>query len=696
MNWLTPGLAGIAAAIVIPTLLALYFLKLRRRDVEVSSTLLWKKSVQDLQANAPFQRLRRNILLFLQLLALLFGLLAIAQPTVASKAESSDRVVLVIDRSASMSAVEGSGGETRFDKAKADALAYVASLDEATVLGGGESQEAMLIVFDASAEVVLPFTSNKARIRSAIRSIEPTDAPSDISQAMRLARVHVETIREGVGLVPGAPIVVWSDGSVRGLEEVQLHPETDVRFRRVGEADTPNVAITSMRVERAFDDPRKATVFVALQNASDTEKTATVEFGVNGVVEAARSRTLPPIGEDGRPVPAGVVFTLNTSSRALLSANLVVDGDDALASDNTARVFLPSAERLRVGLVSTGNLFLESALEGMPVRLTALSLDGFERLREDARLNEFDVFVLDGWMPVIDASGDESSLPDGRYLIFGQIPTMRGLSSGEGGVNDETSIVTSVVRDHPSMRLAGFEDVVIGRSLPMRVTGEASVIAESSEGPVIVEATDGAVRALVLAFEASDTSWPFDTGFVLFLANAIEYLGGEGGELEGSRDPPGRDAHGAPPRPRGGRARHHARGRAVRGQPFERWTHQLRPHHKGRAVRGHLERPPGPARPGHRRASPTPDPGQPLRSGRIAPARRGIARTGDGPHDRERRLGRGLARAARRALEVGAARGARDADGRVVRLQPQSPRLTGVRRPEPIITHTGNHEGSGP
>ena len=48
MSWLTPGLAAIAAAIAVPTLLILYFLKLRRRDVEVSSTLLWKRTVQDM------------------------------------------------------------------------------------------------------------------------------------------------------------------------------------------------------------------------------------------------------------------------------------------------------------------------------------------------------------------------------------------------------------------------------------------------------------------------------------------------------------------------------------------------------------------------------------------------------------------------------------------------------------------------
>ena len=54
MIWATPMLAALVAAIAIPALVILYFLKLRRIPREVSSTLLWKKAIQDLQANAPF------------------------------------------------------------------------------------------------------------------------------------------------------------------------------------------------------------------------------------------------------------------------------------------------------------------------------------------------------------------------------------------------------------------------------------------------------------------------------------------------------------------------------------------------------------------------------------------------------------------------------------------------------------------
>ncbi|MEQ9617459.1 MAG: BatA and WFA domain-containing protein [Phycisphaerales bacterium] len=531
MNWLTPGLAGLAAAVAVPSLLILYFLKLRRRDVEVSSTFLWKKSIQDMQANAPFQRLRKNILLLLQLIALALGIAAIGQPTVEGTSATAERIVFVIDRSASMSALDGPEGTSRLDRAKADALAYIDAMSDGTILSDTDAQEAMVIVFDASAEVLLPYTSNKSRLRAAIRSVEPTDAPSNISQAMRLARANVDMFREGIGMVPGAPIIVWSDGRVDGTDDVQLHPQTQVEYRRVGEPDAANVSITSMRVERAFDDPEKATVFVAMQNNAPNDREVLVEFGVNGAIQAARARTLPGIGEDGRPVPAGVVFEFNRSQQAILSATIAVD--DALAADNTARVFLPSAEQLSVGLVTEGNLFLSTAFEGMPVRLRTMTPEAYEQIRADARLDEFDVFVMDGWMPVLERAdaGDGPSLPPGRYLIFGQVPTMRGLTPGEAGRIEEAAIVTDFRRDHPALRLSAIESIVIGASLSIDATSEVNVLAETTHGPGIVEAADGPVKAIVVAFDATESSWPFDPGFILFLANAVEYLGSDGGDF---------------------------------------------------------------------------------------------------------------------------------------------------------------------
>src|SRR5256885_8820889 len=114
MNWfptfLNPWFAAAAAAIAVPALLVLYFLKLRRREMEVSSTLLWKKAVQDLQVNAPFQKLRRNLLLVLQMLLLLLLCLALSRPVMNYTPGAGKTTVILIDKSASMAAT-GSGAK---------------------------------------------------------------------------------------------------------------------------------------------------------------------------------------------------------------------------------------------------------------------------------------------------------------------------------------------------------------------------------------------------------------------------------------------------------------------------------------------------------------------------------------------------------------------------------------------------------
>src|SRR6478736_9967347 len=112
-----PALA--AAALAIPALLVLYFLKLRRREMPVSSTLLWRKAVQDLQVNAPFQKLRRNLLLLLQLLLLILLCLALMRPVANFKQGAGKLTVILIDRSGSMAAKDVAGGKrTRLEEAK--------------------------------------------------------------------------------------------------------------------------------------------------------------------------------------------------------------------------------------------------------------------------------------------------------------------------------------------------------------------------------------------------------------------------------------------------------------------------------------------------------------------------------------------------------------------------------------------------
>ena len=72
---------GFAWALVIPAaVVALYLLRRKYVPRQVPSVFLWRKALQDHAANRPLQRLRKNLLLPVQLLAALVLALGLMQP----------------------------------------------------------------------------------------------------------------------------------------------------------------------------------------------------------------------------------------------------------------------------------------------------------------------------------------------------------------------------------------------------------------------------------------------------------------------------------------------------------------------------------------------------------------------------------------------------------------------------------------
>src|SRR3954466_2898681 len=138
-------LAGVPVGIII-----LYFLKLRRRPVQVPSTLLWRRSLEDLHVNSLFQRLRRNLLLFLQLLAVFLAMAALTGPRVRGTTGQGQRYVIAIDNSASMSATDVA--PSRLARAKQEAKKIVSSME-------GDDL-AMVIAFSDRARIVSNYTGN--------------------------------------------------------------------------------------------------------------------------------------------------------------------------------------------------------------------------------------------------------------------------------------------------------------------------------------------------------------------------------------------------------------------------------------------------------------------------------------------------------------------------------------------------------
>ena len=128
MRVLTPSFA-LLALFAIPVIL-LYMLKLRREKHEVSSIMLWQMVLQDRQANRPWQKLRRNLLLILQLIILAALVTALIQPAVPGDAISNAQVIVILDASASMQAVDVP--PSRFEAARREIRAIIDTLPGAS------------------------------------------------------------------------------------------------------------------------------------------------------------------------------------------------------------------------------------------------------------------------------------------------------------------------------------------------------------------------------------------------------------------------------------------------------------------------------------------------------------------------------------------------------------------------------------
>lgn len=524
MTWLSPLTGLMLAAAVIPPLILLYFLKLRRRTQPIACTLLWKKSVEDLQANAPFQKLRRNILLLLQLLALILLILSVMQPQVQAGQQTGGKTVIIIDNSASMSATDGPGGITRLEHAKQLAKQRV----EAMYRGGlftGSPGETMVIAFSDRAEIYSRFSGVRQQIVAAIDRIPPTHGETRIGEALQLSRAYTTNVVDIMGEArpTGEPahIELFSDGNIADLADQVLRPGESLTFHEIGTSDADNVAFAAISAERPFDRPTSVAVFASLLNFNQHEVICDVQLSVNDTARGIREVTIQPARTDpttGELIPGrnNVVFAPFEQPRGAVIelANL---REDALMADNIAQLVVPPPRQLSVALVRSNYRILEAALdpEGMRLqRLDVLTLDQFEQLASDGLLDQYDVVVFDNQAP--------ETLPPGRYLTFGATPPIEGLNEfGTGG----SQLILSTRVEHPVLQNVTLDDLRISEMALLQPRDDVQILVEATGGPAAVAVSRGSLHLIHVTFDPLSSSWPFKRSFINFIYNALEHLG---------------------------------------------------------------------------------------------------------------------------------------------------------------------------
>jgi Ca-activated chloride channel family protein len=479
MNFLnTPALLYLLA---IPPVVLLYFLRLRRKDRRVPSTLLWETSTADLQANTPFQRLRKSLVLFLQILLLAVLAFLIARPFLRVHALRGESLVIVIDASASMQATDVR--PSRIDAAKQAAGKIVADLSK--------GDEACVIEAGRRTRVRASFTSNHRLLAGAIGKAQATDTETALRDAMALAVSLAKKKRE-------AEIVLISDGAFEPLDDLALGGER-VRFVRIGKGSR-NVGITAMDARRDYSERGALQVFVQIASFAPEATSFVLEMYHNDSLIDARPVELAPGGTHGEvfagfPFEAGVV-------------RAHIDLQDELAVDNTAYAYLVPPNELTVRLVGEESLFLQRALEVDPrVHVSHVAVGDY---RPDLQA---DVTIFNGWAP--------DKLADGGSLLINA-----SARNGPVEVTGKAPTPTVVRWDekHPVMRYVSFEQVAIAEALTVSPRPWGQVLVEGGTTPLVVAGQQGKLRVVYVGFQLERSNLPLRAAFPILVQNCLVWL----------------------------------------------------------------------------------------------------------------------------------------------------------------------------
>ena len=313
MTFLNPLFAwGFLSLAVI---LVLYLLKRKYEARQIPSTFLWRKTGIDMSANRPLQRLKRNILLPVQLMMAAVLVLALMRPILPG--DVGGEIVMIFDLSASMQASDGS--QSRLDDV----------VDAATnIINGLDAGDALtLLAAGSDTQQLLTRSTDRNTAHRVLQSLVPSNSSGDLSGAVSLAMAMKREVE-------GLNIIVFSDNYI---------PESSISVCN-SQMKFDNRAIIAFTAENGTGYARIANY------GAETE--ITLACYAEGTLCDARTLRLPA-GES-----AGATFAIPDCRWGYVE----IREPDAIQSDNRLYFAAKLDSSYTVAMSGEGSVFLERAI----------------------------------------------------------------------------------------------------------------------------------------------------------------------------------------------------------------------------------------------------------------------------------------------------------------------------------------------
>ncbi|MCL5994425.1 MAG: VWA domain-containing protein [Chloroflexi bacterium] len=480
MSVLNP-IALLFALLAIPIIL-LYLLRLQRREQTVSSTLLWQQVVLDREANTLWQRLRRNLLLVLQLLTLAFLVFALIRPYLNMPATLSGQLIVLLDGSASMQATDVS--PSRFEAAKVQVRRLIDEL--------GPNNEMTIVLVDGSPHALTGSTNSKSELNAALDAALPSLTPANWSAAIALAAAT-----GGGDANTSATTVVVSDGA--NADDLRLITG-NARYIPIGSSGE-NVAISTLSLRRTT---RGMAAFVRVTNTGSSAERVLASLRADGVLLDARTLDVPAGQSTG--------WTVNGFDPQLTAVHATIDRatNNKLPLDDVAYAVNTNNATRRALLLTRGNRFLEQALSVLPNLQVTRAIT--PPVAGD--LKPYDLYVLDGISMTLPPRANVMFI--GAQSVF----TTSGIFSNTAFVRAEP---------HPVLQSANFRNVNAVDVSRVNVPSWLKPVVESQGGPLLFAGEQTGEnarfgRVVLIPFELRRSDLPLQIAFPILIVNSVEWL----------------------------------------------------------------------------------------------------------------------------------------------------------------------------
>lgn len=464
MNFINPW--GFLALIGIPVIVLMYILKQKFKKHEVSSMMLWKKVLEQSEGQKWRQKLRRNLLMFFQLIAVALTAFALANPFILAQAQRQD-YVLVLDASFSMQATDES--PTRFEKAREDMNQLIDNTPNNTLFS--------VVVLDDSPSVLVNKSTEKTVVKNSLMNIQPKSTGTDEEALTSLLKVLEGDI--------GANVYIFTDKNI----DTGINGVNTVVY---GESDN-NCAIKLVSQTDGL-------VLVQAECYSNEESTRTIALFGDGVIIDTAEVNFTQKGES-----RDVVFDLHGDIPKTITAKILTE--DILEGDNSYNLAMSAGSSKKALLISGGNLFLEKAVSLISgIDLYKKSVDEIEGL------SGYDIYIFDGFMP--------QQLPTDGQLWILDPPEENGFIETKA-----TSGVTDIeVNNNLLSQNAEGMDFAVSQAKVVAVPSWGEKIISGDQGALVVAGELNGQKVCVFSFDLHNSQLPLQKEFPIMVYNIMNYF----------------------------------------------------------------------------------------------------------------------------------------------------------------------------